>query len=141
MARKDVTPVKQEALLAVIQKLGMATVARKGWIKCYKADAEGKPTGKPSIGIPTTKMVTRVEFVNFEHDLGVKHPKPPAGSVTQMLNFEQDEKQIIRDLYRVCKEGVLSAKPSKSEEKAVQAEAEHAAPAENGQPAAATDAQ
>lgn len=111
MARKGMTSVKQESLLEVVQHLGLAVVERKGWLKCYKADEKGQPTGKPAIGIPTTKMVTRVELVNFEHPLGVPHPKPPAGSVTQMLNFEQDEKAIRKDLYKVCREGILGAKP------------------------------
>lgn len=124
MARQGFTQIPKEELLKVVTKAGLAMVHRKGFIKCYRADENGGPTGKKAIGIPQTDHVTRIELVNFEHPLGVKHPKPPAGSVTQMVDFTQDAKTIKRMLWKIIREGILEMAPS--EEQGVQA-AEQAA--------------
>lgn len=137
MARK-VTAVKREAFLAICQKLGLCLVDRKGWTKAYKMGEDGKPTGKAALGIPMTKSVTRIELVNFEHELAVAHPKPPAGSVTQMVNFEQDEKLILGNFYKIAKEGIAQAKAAKKEEREAVAAGEAAQPAEQGEQVAAS---
>lgn len=111
MARQGLTQVDKADLIKVVTKAGLAMVHRKGWIKCYKADEKGMPTGKRAIGIPQTDHVTRIELVNFEHPLGVKHPRPPAGSVTQMVDFTQDAKTIKRALWKIIREGILEMAP------------------------------
>ena len=109
MSRQNLTPVAQTKLLAVVEKLGMTIKTNKGWLKVYPSNG----CLKKSLGIPTTKTVTRVELVGFEHELAVSHPKPPASTVTQMIDFAQDEKLVLRAFYKTCKHLVDMANKSK----------------------------
>jgi hypothetical protein len=124
MSRIGMTQVKQETLLKIMEELGCAIQKRKGWFKCYAPDEKGMPTGNKSIGIPTTRFATCVELVRFEHPLAVRHPKPPAGSVTQMLDFAKPENLIRRDLYKITREGLLGQKPADEKQREQEAREE-----------------
>ena len=111
MARK-VTAVKIEKFLATAEKLGMSVKQNKGWTKVFPANG----SVKRSLGIPNTKSITRIELVGFESaEFGVAHPKPPAATVTQMLDFAQDEKLILRAFYKVAKSLCESATKAAAE--------------------------
>jgi len=100
MSRKNVTKVKFEKFIKIATKLGMTVKSNKGWTKVFPANG----SIKQSFGIPNTKRVTRVELVGFENaEYGVAHPAPSAGTVTQMLNFEQPELLITQAFYKTAK--------------------------------------
>lgn len=113
--RQGITPIDTEILSRVPERCGLVADHKTGWTKWYVPDANGKPSGKKSVGIPTTKQATRVELVGFEHPVGIRHPNPPAGTVTQMLDMSKPQRQVLQDLYLICKEGVLGLKPSREE--------------------------
>lgn len=119
MSRKGLTGVKQEKFVIIVQRLGMDIKPNRGWLKC-------SPKGagiKRSVGIPTTKSVTRIELIGFTHELAVAHPKPPAKTVEQMIDFAQDEKLILQNFYLVCKH-LCAAHGVKAEGEQAQAPAE-----------------
>jgi hypothetical protein len=99
MSRKGLTQVQFEKFVKTAQQAGLTLVSKGGWTKAFPP---GQTRGK-SLGIPNTKLVTRVELVGFENELAVAHPKSPAATVTQVINFVQDEKLILRDFYKVAK--------------------------------------
>jgi len=113
MARKGLTQVQFEKFVQTAEKAGLSLITKGGWTKAYPA---GKTRG-PALGIPNTKQVTRIELVAFESEVGIAHPKPPAATVTQMLNFEQDEKLVLRDFYRAAKylASLVEAEPAVTE--------------------------
>jgi hypothetical protein len=99
MARK-LTQVSFPKFIKTAEKLGMTVSTKKGWTKVFPANG----SVKRSLGIPNTKLVTRIELIGFEStEFGVAHPKPPASTVTQMLDFGQDEKLILRAFFKVAK--------------------------------------
>jgi hypothetical protein len=111
MARKNVTKVKFEKFVRTAEKLGMTVKSNKGFTKVWPANG----SIKQSLGIPNTKRVTRVELIGFESELAIAHPAPSAGTVTQMLDFGQDEALILRSFYKVskalCEAATLAAIP------------------------------
>lgn len=125
MSRKGLTAVEQEKLVAVANKLGLNVVTRKGFTKVFAPGA----TRGAALGIPNTKLVTRVELVGFTSEAGIPHPKPPAKTVEQMLNFGQEEASILGDFYKAAKKLLELPPPPAKEEKAEPAEAPAAAPA------------
>jgi hypothetical protein len=120
MSRKNHTKVKQSAFLAIAEKHGLSVLTKKGEVKVF-VDSK-----KRSMGIPATADVTRIELVGFEHEVGINHPKPPAKTVTQMLDFTKTEPEILHDFVVVAKHLV---KLAKEDAKAAQ-EAEEAKAAE-----------
>lgn len=100
MPRKGLTAVEKTKLEALARRAGLNVISKRGWTKCY---LPGQDKGK-AIGIPNTEKVTRVEIVGFTSPLGIKHPKPPANTVEQMLNFEQAEALILENFKDLCRE-------------------------------------
>ena len=85
---------------------------------CKKLDLEVKvkagsfkvwPKGgsiKKSMDITTSKkgQTVQVILVGFESPFGTMvHPKPPAASVTQMLDFSLDEKDVLKSFFLIGK--------------------------------------
>ena len=100
MARKQMTQVAREDFLKVARYFELDIDERKGFIKCYAPGNGGRP---PALGIPNTKQVTCVELVGFTHQLGVAHPKPPAKTVEQMMDFTKaNEADILHDFMVLC---------------------------------------
>ena len=98
MARKNLTQVEQAELLQIAEAQGLSVVANKGFIKVF-GTGQHRP---PALGIPTTKLVTRVELVGFEHPIAVAHPKPPAKTVTQVLDFSKPRECVLEDFQILC---------------------------------------
>jgi len=121
MSRRDHTKIDQSKIVLVMTEAGLECKANGGWLKFH-------PRGlgiKRSLGVPTTKRVTRVELVGFESaEAGVvAHPKPPASTVTQMVDFAADEKQVLATLYRLAKSlAALAEQPAPAPEAAPAAE-------------------
>ena len=139
MSRKGLTKVSQEKFLKICEKVGLTVVSNKGWVKCY---APGNTKGL-SLGIPQTDDVTRVELVRFTApeelaSVVVPHPKPPAKTVEQMIDFSVEEKLILRAFYKLAShikathEAKLAeeAKAAEAAKQAEQAPAPTEAPAE-----------
>jgi hypothetical protein len=124
--RKDLTSVPKEKFLAAALQLGMVLIPKKGWTKAYPP---GHNKGK-AIGIPNTEKVSRIEIVGFESKEvpTVMHPKPPAATVTQMLDFHQEEKDILEDFRELCNE--LKAMSAPTEEVVIAASDVGTVPAE-----------
>jgi hypothetical protein len=119
--RKGLTSVKAEQFKQIGEKLGMTIVAKKGWTKFFPA---GHEKGA-ALGVPNTAQVTRVELVGFTHETGIPHPKPPAKTVEQMLNFEQPEQMILADFNKAAKhliETVAKADAATAAEEVTEAE-------------------
>jgi hypothetical protein len=96
MSRKGLTKVEQSKIVAIMDRAGLECKANAGFLKFHKAGAGIRR----SLGVPTTKSVTRVELVGFESTTGtVAHPKPPAATVTQMVDFAQDEKLVLKAIW------------------------------------------
>lgn len=114
MSRANHTAVSLAKVQKVMEKAGLECKANKGWLKYHPA-GQGI---KRAIGVPTTKSVTRVELVGFTHELGVAHPKPPAKTVEQMVDFCQDEKLVLRALWKIASSLAASSKPAPVEEPA-----------------------
>lgn len=124
MARK-VTQVKFEKFVKVAEKLGMQVSTKKGETKVFPVGG----SAKRSLAIPNTKLVTRIALVGFESaEFGVTHPKPPAATVTQMLDFTQPELLVTKAFYLTCKaliaqvaaEAAIPAEPTVTETPAEQ---------------------
>lgn len=106
MSRTTLTQVEYSDLIKIANHLGLNVVENKGFTKCYAA---GK-TKPPALGIPNTTKVTRVELVGFNHAVGIAHPKPPAKTVEQMLDFSKaSQADILKDFLQVARHVANSA--------------------------------
>ena len=101
MARNR-TQIEGTDFVKIAQHCGLDIVPNKGWTKCYRPGSK-----RIGVGIPNTKQVTRIELVGFTHPHGVAHPKPPAKTVEQELNWNGDRKEVLQRFYEVCKEALL----------------------------------
>ena len=99
MSRTNKTQVERNEFIKVVESLGLNIIERKGFIKVFAA-GRNRP---PAIGIQNSANVSLVEFVGFEHPVGIVHPKPPAATVTQMLDFSKaDVADILKDFIQVA---------------------------------------
>ncbi len=125
------TKVNPEKFVAICEKLGLSVLKQPSQYKIT-----GKDPGK-KFYIPGTKAVSKVELSGFTHDLAVAwddvYPgkKSPSGKITQVLNFDQPEKLILKDFFKIAKSLVVaSSKPApkpevdKEDEQVETAEAE-----------------
>jgi hypothetical protein len=99
-ARK--TAIATAKFEAITTKLGFTVKAKAGSFKAYPANG----SIKRSVDVTTSKkgQTVQVILVGFESAVGtVAHPKPPASSVTQMIDFSQDEKLVLKAFYSACK--------------------------------------
>lgn len=103
--------ISTSKFLAVVQKLGMSAKYKANSIKVWPANG----TSKRSLDISTNKHSNTVEviLVGFEAKEGVvSHPKPPAKTVTQMIDFSVSEKLVLRAFFKAAKALCLSAAAS-----------------------------
>ena len=123
MSRKNMTRVANSKLVACAQRAGLEIEVNKGWTKCY---APGQR--KRALGIPNTKSCTIVEIVGFTHEIGVAHPKPPAKTVEQCMDFSGTELSILKDFLTVARDLFASSQPKVEEKPAEQPASEPASP-------------
>jgi hypothetical protein len=96
----------------------VAKIAAKTGLVPSKGKAETKwyhpATGiKRSIAVPNTKKgATRVYLVGFEAKEGtVAHPKPPAGTVTQMFDHSLPASLLLRAIYKAARSLSAASSP------------------------------
>lgn len=111
MARKNVAKIPFEKFQKIAAQLGMVEVVKGAETKFFAPGTDAaKTVRKACIAVPNTKLVTRVEIVNFESEFAVPHPKPSAKTVTGMINFEQDAKMVLNHTFKTCKAICAAAK-------------------------------
>jgi hypothetical protein len=119
MARKNVAKIPFEKFEKIANQLGMVIVSKGAETKIFAPGTDAaKTVRKACIAVPNTKLVTRVEIVNFESEFAVPHPKPSAKTVTGMINFEQDAKMVLNHTYKTCK-AICAAAKAEAEKPAV----------------------
>jgi hypothetical protein len=93
------TRVITSKLLAIAEKLGLQLSTRAGWVlACNPTDTRQR------LLIHTGKKGTNcVELVSFESKAAITHPCPPAKTMTQMLDFNLTEKEILRNFFKTAK--------------------------------------
>ena len=125
------TRVNTAKLVATCEKLGLSIETKAGWFLAYAPGAKAR-----RLLVHTGKRGTNcIELVGFEHAEAIAHPCSPAKTMTQMLDCNGKERDILRAFYKVAKSLVPApaapeAAPA-TQEAAAQAPAEQeAAPAE-----------
>ena len=90
--------VATEKIVKIADQLGLATVAKAGWIR-----VEGPVKGTRLL-VHTGKRGTNcVELVGFESEFAVAHPCPPAKTMTQLIDFNTDERTILKAVFKTAK--------------------------------------
>lgn len=103
---RNVTVVNPAKVRAIAEKLGLSIKDKKGEFKVY-----GEAGISKSVAVPNTKGgATRIYLVGFamEGEGFVAHPKPPAKTVTVMVDHALDEKLVLKAIFKACK--AISAK-------------------------------
>jgi hypothetical protein len=97
---RHVTVISHEKVRKIAAQLGLSIKEKSGEYKIF-----GEGGIKKSIAVPNTKGgATRIYLVGFEVAEGfVAHPKPPAKTVTVMLDHAQPEKLCLRSLFKAAK--------------------------------------
>ena len=101
---RSVTIISQDKVRAIASKLGLEIKDKKGEFKVFHKEAGIAK----SVAVPNTKGgATRIYLVGFAIPEGtegfVAHPKPPAKTVTQMVDHSLDEKLVLKAVYTACK--------------------------------------
>ena len=92
------TRVQTAKLVATCQKLGLLIDTRAGWFLAYR---EGDKARR--LLVHTGKKGTNcVELVGFESTHAIAHPCPPAKTMTQMLDCNLPEREVLRNFYRTA---------------------------------------
>lgn len=109
---RQVTVIKMEKVQKIASKLGLEVKEKKSEFKFFHKEAGVKR----SIAVPCTKGgATRIYLVGYEMPAEsgfIAHPKPPAKTVTQMLDHGADEKTCLRAIYAAAKALIPVAKPA-----------------------------
>jgi hypothetical protein len=102
------TRVATAKILKIAEQLGLETVAKAGWIK-----VNGPVKGTRLLVHTGKKGTNCVELVGFESEFAVVHPCPPAKTMTQLIDFNVEEKVILRNVFKTAK--VLAALVAEAE--------------------------
>ena len=100
-AKSGSTRVATSKLVKTAEQCGLTLVGRAGWILMYK---EGTPSRR--LLVHTGKRGTNcIELVGFEveYDGVVAHPCPPAKTMTQMLDMNITEPEILRNFFKTAR--------------------------------------
>ena len=92
------TRVATAKIVKIAEQLGLTMVAKAGWIRL-----EGAEKGKRLLVHTGKKGTNCVELVGFESEFAVAHPCPPAKTMTQLIDFNGDEKVILRNVFKTAK--------------------------------------
>lgn len=94
--------VKVEKVLAIASRVGLTIVEQPSQYKIYA----GEDTSR-RMYVPGRKEVHKVELSGWNHELAVpwesQFPgkKAPSPKITHVVNFNQDERLVLNDLYRI----------------------------------------
>jgi hypothetical protein len=93
------TRVATQKFLAIADKTGLTVETKTGWLLMY---APGQRSAR--LLVHTGKRGTNcAELVSFETEFATAHPCPPAKTMTQLIDFNLDEKLILRNFYKTAK--------------------------------------
>ncbi len=97
------TKVEARKFVAICNKLGLAVVRQPSQYKVVAADGR-------KFYIPGTEKVHKVELSGWTHELAVPwglafpgRPSPSPKKITHVVNFEQDERLVLLDFYKMAK--------------------------------------
>ena len=100
VSKSGSTRVSTAKLIKTCEQLGLTTKGRAGWILAWHGE-----DSKRRLLIHTGKKGTNcIELVGFESKHAVKHPCPPARTMTQMLDCNLTQSEILRNFYKVAKD-------------------------------------
>jgi hypothetical protein len=98
-AKSGSTRVSTAKLVKTAEQCGLTMKGRAGWILMFKEGAESK-----RLLVHTGKKGTNcIELVGFESPHAIVHPCPPAKTMTQMLDCNVSEREILRAFYKTCR--------------------------------------
>jgi len=98
-AKSGSTRVITSKLVKTAEQVGLTCVGRAGWILMYKEGASNR-----RLLVHTGKKGTNcIELVGFESPHAIVHPCPPAKTMTQMLDCNVSEREILRAFYKTCR--------------------------------------
>ena len=107
------TKVQTSKFLAICNKLGLTVVAQPSQYRVSGKDVNQR------FYIPGTKAVHKIELSGWTHELAVEWAKvfpgkkAPSGKITHVVNFDQPEKAILKDFFKMAKSQVAkAAKPA-----------------------------
>ena len=93
------TRVATQKFLAIADKTGLTVETKTGWLLMYVPGLRSQ-----RFLVHTGKRGTNcAELVGFESEFATAHPCPPAKTMTQMIDFNLDEKLILRNFYKTAK--------------------------------------
>ena len=99
ISKSGSTRVQTAKLLATAQKLGLFVEVRAGWFLAFAAGQKGK-----RLLVHTGKKGTNcIELVGFESPHAIAHPCPPAKTMTQMLDCNLPEREILRNFFKTAR--------------------------------------
>lgn len=108
----NLTKVQTTKVLAIFEKLGLKVTKQPSQYRVEDA------TGTKRLYVPGTAKVHRIDLSGFTHELAVLwtdvYPgkKSPSGKITQVVNFAQDEKLVLRSIFKIAKSLVTVAAPA-----------------------------
>ena len=92
------TRVATAKFVKIAEQLGLNVVAKAGWLRI-----EGAEKGQRLLVHTGKKGTNCIELVGFESPTAVAHPCPPAKTMTQLIDFNLDEKTILRNTFKTAK--------------------------------------
>lgn len=92
------TRVATAKILKIAEQLNLSTEVKAGWIK-----VNGPVKGSRLLVHTGKKGTNCVELVGFESEFAVVHPCPPAKTMTQLIDFNVEEKVILRNIFKTSK--------------------------------------
>jgi hypothetical protein len=106
------TKINPDKLVAIANKLGLTVVKQPSQYKITGTDPNRR------LYIPGTKTVHKVELSGWSHPLAVAWDsvfpgkKAPSPKITHLVNFEQEEKLVLRDFFKIAKSLAASSVPA-----------------------------
>jgi len=99
MAKHNLTYVAPSKFLKVCQSLGLKVIEQPSQYRIENPENSKQRMyfGKGKRG------VCLVDISGFTSEFAIAHPKPPTSKVTQMLDFAQPEKLILRAFFKTAK--------------------------------------
>lgn len=92
------TRVATAKFVKIAEQLGLNVVAKAGWLRI-----EGAEKGQRLLVHTGKKGTNCIELVGFESPTAVAHPCPPAKTMTQLIDFNLPEREILRNTFKTAK--------------------------------------
>lgn len=110
VSKSGSTRIATTKLAKTCEQLGLTVQVRAGWFLAWHGEAKDR-----RLLVHTGKKGTNcIELVGFESPHAIAHPCPPAKTMTQMLDCNLPEREILRNFYRTARLLVPAAKPEQA---------------------------